>query len=130
MAVKEYILDTNLYLSFFTNRDQEQYKIAYDYISKLKKSEVSIYLPNLIIAEIVYILDDYYNFSREKIVECLFALISEENLQTENKENVLLAVSYFQKSNLDFADCYILACQENSNLELVTFDKKLKNKKK
>ena len=124
----KYILDTNLYISFFTKRDLDQYKTACNYISKMVSNQIVIYLPDLIIAEIVYILSDYYAFNKVEIVRALLALLSEESLKSDSKEIMFSALNYFEQNNFDFADCYLLALKEQLNSELITFDKKLKNK--
>ncbi|MEI6728350.1 MAG: PIN domain-containing protein [bacterium] len=128
--MKSYILDTNVYLSFFTSRDKSQYEIALGYINKLQDQKIKINLPELIIAEIIYILHDHYNFERQKITEALQSLIAEENLIVGKKEVVLSSLDYFESTKLDFADCFILALSEAENCELVSFDKKLRSKVK
>jgi predicted nucleic-acid-binding protein len=87
-----------------------------------------VILPALILAEIVYVLSEYYNFEREKIVYSLASIVSEENLIMKNKDIILTTLEIFRESSLDFADAYLLAFKEHKNCELITFDKKLQNK--
>jgi predicted nucleic-acid-binding protein len=122
------LLDTNVYISYFIDRNKAQREIAVKYFSKLQNKEVEVILPALVLAEIVYILSDYYNFEREKIVFSLASIVSEDGLIMENKDIILTTLEIFRESSLDFADAYLVAFKEHKNCELITFDKKLQSK--
>lgn len=125
--MQDFILDTNLYLSYFTKRNVDQYLVAKEYIQKLEEKSINIILPNLILAEVVYILSYGYMFDRNQVTDVLMSLLSEKHLLITNKDIALIALELFKSSGLDFADCYLLAYQKNSRAKLITFDKKLKN---
>jgi predicted nucleic-acid-binding protein len=126
--MSEFILDTNVYISFLVDRNKEQREIAANFFKQLENREIKIFLPSLILAEIVYILDGLYEFPKIQIADTLSSILSEENLISEHKDILLTALDIFRSSSLDFADCYLLAFKENENYTLITFDKKLKNK--
>ncbi len=88
-----------------------------------------IILPTLILAEIVYILKKYYDFSQKKIANALSSIVAEENLLIDNKDEITTCLDIFRKTSLDFANCYLLAYQEHRGCEFVNFDKKLRKKK-
>ena len=121
------LLDTNLYISFFVRRNEDQFLEASKLINQLDNQEISIFLPNLIVGEIIYILVKLYSFEKSEVCNSLQSLINLPNLITENKEVLMLAIEYYSIKNLDFADCYLLALQEIKYFNLITFDKKLKN---
>jgi predicted nucleic-acid-binding protein len=127
---KEYIIDTNLLVSYFTKRNLTEWNIAQEKLLLLKKGLINIHLPSIIIAEVVYILSKQYDCSKTDLVNFLIAILTEEGIIAEDKHISLSALEFFETENLDFADCYLMACKDYYNLELITFDKKLNNKAK
>jgi predicted nucleic-acid-binding protein len=125
---KDYItLDTNVYISFYTKRDQGQFEKAKSIISDLSLGLINVFLPSIVVGEIFYILIKLYDFPKILSCESIQSLINFPNLVTENKEVLLLAIEKYSTKNIDFVDCYLLAIDELSEYKLQTFDKKLKN---
>ncbi len=123
--MREILLDTNYYLSFFTKRDESQFEKASNLIKEMKLNKFKIIIPSMIIAEIVYTLNKYYEYSKENISELLISLISEENVICSNKQILTTALLLFSEKNIDFPDCYLIAHKENLNMEIFSFDKKV-----
>jgi predicted nucleic-acid-binding protein len=124
---EQIILDTDMYLSYYTKRDQKEFEIAKNYLQNLKDGVVSIFLPNIIIAEIIYVLVDHYNYTKSEVIIFVMSILYNELLINENKVVILLALQKFEILNFDFAYCYLLAVDELNEYKLQTFDKKLKN---
>jgi predicted nucleic-acid-binding protein len=120
-------LDTNLYVSFFTRRDEKQFADARGYMSKLWQNEIEVFLPSIIVGEIFYIFTKLYDFEKQNACQSIQSLVNLPNLMTENKDVLLLAIENYSTKNLDFVDCYILSINELQKYKLKTFDKKLKN---
>jgi predicted nucleic-acid-binding protein len=125
MHTSQTILDTNYYISYFTKRDLEQFSSAQKHLQNMVKTQISVYLPDLIVAEIVYILEDFYQFKRSVISQSILSLVVEKKLLMEDKELIILALDLFEKHKLDFADCYLVAFAKLHQTQLFTFDKKL-----
>jgi predicted nucleic-acid-binding protein len=123
--MESFVLDANLYISYFVVRDEAQFKIASNYIKDLENGTIKIVLPSLILAEVVYILHKFYEFERSQIADVLTSLVYETNLIMSDKEAVLSSLEVFKSTELDFADCYLIGMQENSQHGVITFDKKL-----
>jgi predicted nucleic-acid-binding protein len=120
-----FVLDANLYIRYFVVIDEAQFKIASNYIKDLENGTIKIVLPSLILAEVVYILHKFYEFERSQIADVLTSLVYETNLIMSDKEAVLSSLEVFKSTELDFADCYLIGMQENSQHGVITFDKKL-----
>lgn len=121
------ILDTNLYVSFFTRRNEQQFLEASDFVTDLAQNKVEVFLPAIVVGEVFYILIKLYEFEKLNACQSLQSLINLPNLITENKDTLLLAIENYSTKNLDFVDCYLLAINELKKYKLQTFDKKLKN---
>jgi predicted nucleic-acid-binding protein len=125
---KKYIsLDTNIFISFLTRRNEEQFEIANSFFQEINLGQIEVFLPSVIVGEIFYILLKIYEFPKESICQSLQSIINLPNIITDDKEIMLLTVEKYSILNLDFADCYLLSINELKKYKLETFDKKLKN---
>ena len=122
------VLDTNYYIRFLARDDENMYKIAEKFFLDLEQHKITIFLPDLILAEIVYVLYRLYGFDRSQICSSLQSILALDKLEMLDKNLNLTALEFFGENNLDFADCFLLALQDNSNFKIHTFDKKLMNK--
>jgi predicted nucleic-acid-binding protein len=120
-------LDTNFYVSFFTRRDEKQFLEVSELLSKVDKNEIEIFLPNLVVSEIFYILIKLYEFEKLKTCQSIQALVNFPNVITDDKDTLLLAIENYSCKNLDFVDCYLLAINDLKKYKLKTFDKKMIN---
>ncbi len=121
------VLDTNFYISFFVRRDEAQFLEANELMEQLSDGKIEVFLPSLIVGEIVYILTKLYDFEKLIVCQSIQSLINLPNLNSENKEVLLLAIENYSFKNLDFVDCYLLALDDLKKYKLHTFDKKFKN---
>jgi len=126
MTKKIPVLDTNVLIRFLTSDNKKQA----DQSEKLFKSanKRSLEIPDLIIAEIVYILLSYYNLSKEEVINKISILVEFEKFKI-NKKIIKKTLSYFKEANISFVDAYLCSlvyCGKN-NL-LYSFDRQLLKK--
>ncbi len=126
--MRSFVLDTNIYISYFVDRNPVQFRQAQKYFLDLEEKKIKIVLPDLVLAEIVYVLEKGYKVGRGEICEVLLPLIAETNLEMNKKEVILNSLSKYENNILDFVDCYLQALQENEEMDLVSFDKGLQTK--
>lgn len=80
-----------------------------------------VYMP--VLAEVVYVLEGVYGYSREEIDKALEALLDEVSVYDE--EIVRSALRMFAMGTLDFVDCWLVARNLHAQDDILTFDKKL-----
>lgn len=110
-------LDTNVLIRFFTKDDKE--KAAK--VAKLLQTEKEIEIVDVVFPEIEYVLLNVYETNRKDITKAFKFIISLPNIKL--KESIKKAVSLYEKSKLDMADCIIQAYSINGIL--ASFDKNL-----
>ena len=111
-------IDTNYIIRYLLDDNEEMATIAEEVIMYK-----NVYISNEVLAEVVYVLEDVYDYSREKISSVLLELIEFDNIETSDKSIVLNAFKLYAKKNLDSVDC--LLCAYAKIDEVLTFDKKL-----
>jgi len=124
---KKVIVDTNAFLRFLLNDIPEHKKEFERLLQKAKKSHIELVVPQIIIFEIHFILDSYYHFSKEEVIEKLKSLLAANYLFVESREVFDKALTLYSTQTLSLADCFLLATAEIEHAELFTFDKKLKS---
>ncbi len=111
-------IDTNYIIRYLIDDNEEMATIAEEAIM-----HKNIYISNEVLAEVVYVLNGVYGYSREKISSVLLELIEFDNIETNDKSIVLSAFKIYAEKKLDFVDCIL--CAYAIVDEILTFDKKL-----
>lgn len=79
-----------------------------------------------VVAECVYVLAGYYEVPRVEISGVLLDVLDEA--KCTRKEAVAEALRAFGSCNLDFVDCILLAEATVNRRDVLTFDKKLRER--
>lgn len=119
---KKNILDTNIILRFLLNDNKQQAEYAEKLFIKSPKH--SLIVPDLVVAEIAYVLLSHYEFSKEEVIDKLSVLLTYEAFKLNNKV-LKPALYYFKEKPISFVDAYLCALSNLSKTPLITFDKKL-----
>ncbi|MBQ3923409.1 MAG: PIN domain-containing protein [Spirochaetales bacterium] len=115
--------DANIFIRFIVNDNE----IMADYAENLLLTE-SVFILHEVLAEMVFVLNKVYHIERAEISEQLSDLL--QFMETSDKNVMLCALKFYGETKLDFVDCVLWAYNNQKNIEIVTFDKKLKNKLK
>lgn len=85
-----------------------------------------LYLPDVIVAETVYVLESYYETPRPQVAEAMRSLIAFNSIVTVDPALLLRAIEVYEVDRLDFADAYLVACAESTRVgKLASFDKSI-----
>jgi len=99
----------------------EQVKLARQFVEKHSQ----LFISQLVQAELVWVLDYSYKFTKSEIVYFLKHLSENASFILQYEDQFVAALQLFQESNVNFSDCLILQASRDEGCQLVTFDKKL-----
>ena len=116
------IIDANVVLRYLLQDIEELFNKAVEVIETEE-----IYMPNEVMAEVVYVLEKVYKVDRKAIEQALVNLILYTNISLNNKDLVKTALQLFSNRRLDFVDTLLFAYNKVEDYEIITFDKKLNN---
>jgi predicted nucleic-acid-binding protein len=85
----------------------------------------AVYIPQVVQAEVVWVLADAYGLNKTTIRQVLTTVASHPAYKLQGAEVFASALALFGDGKADFADCLILAESRAANCELATFDRKL-----
>lgn len=115
-------VDTNILVRHLTGDPPDMAARATKYLAPAGE----LYLPDLIVAETVYVLESYYEIARDQIAEAMRSLIAFDAIVMVDPALLLRAISVYEIDRLDFADAYLVACAESSGVgSVASFDKSI-----
>jgi predicted nucleic-acid-binding protein len=116
-------LDTNILVRYLTQDHAVQSAAAVKVIESLS-SQLPGFLPLVVIAELVWVLQLSYHFKKPEIEHVIDRLLRSQELIVERAEIVSQALRKFRVSRANFADCLIERCGHAAECRYVlTFDK-------
>ena len=120
------LIDTNVVLRHVLNDDPTQTAAVQSVFDALRSGEKAALLLESVLAECVYVLLHYYEVPKEEVVEKLDGILRYPGIVNRDKHDLREALKLFGEHALDFVDCILVAKARIGELELVTFDEKLK----
>lgn len=84
----------------------------------------ALLVPDLVVAETVYVLESFYETPRRTVAEAVRALLAFPAVRVVDELLLLRAVEVYERDRLDFAEAYLVACAEVSGVRRVaSFDR-------
>ncbi len=114
------IVDANVVLRYLLNDVEELVARA----AHILESKV-VYIPNEVLAEVVYVLEKVYRIERTEICSSLLTLIEYDTVQVQDKRMILMALEQYAARRLDFIDTILYAYNKVLHYTVYTFDDKL-----
>lgn len=115
-------LDTNVLVRHLTGDPPVQARRATAYLKRAKE----LLLPDLIVAEVVYVLESFYEVKRQRVAELARAIIGFPAVVVVDEPLLLRALEVYELERLDFADAYLVASAEASGVgTIASFDREI-----
>lgn len=114
------LLDTNVLVRHLTGDPPEQARRATRYLEHAD----TVLLPDLILAEVAYVLESYYEAPRRQVAEALRSILAFRAIRVVDGPLLLRAVEVYEVHGLDYADAYLVASAERTGVGVVaSFDR-------
>jgi predicted nucleic acid-binding protein len=113
-------IDTNILVRHLTGDPPEQAARATKFLAEADE----LLLADLVAAELVYVLESFYEVPRQRVAELLRAIIAFPAIVVLDEAMLLRALEVYETERLDFAEAYLVAQAERSGVGMVaSFDK-------
>jgi predicted nucleic-acid-binding protein len=113
-------IDANVLIRHLTSDPPEQAALA----TKFLAAADELLLADVVVAEVVYVLESFYEVSRERVAELVRAIIAFPTVVVLDPTVLLRALEVYEADRLDFAEAYLVAQAERSGVGAVaSFDK-------
>ena len=118
-------LDTNVILCFLIRDNEPMFWAACDVFEKAEAGSLVLHIHPVIVAELVWTLDSFYGYTKEKIATTLCGFFTLEGLVLHDRDAVLSALLNYKEKNVDYIDAYLAAVAgAHGDQGVITFDKK------
>jgi predicted nucleic acid-binding protein len=115
-------VDTNVLVRHLTGDPPAQARRATRYLEAADE----LLLPDLIAAEVVYVLESYYDVPRAQVAETLRAIIAFPAVRVVDADLLRRAIEVYEVHRLDFADAYLVASAERTGVGVIaSFDRSI-----
>ena len=116
-------IDTNILVRYLTSDDKEQFKLAETIIENYATEPGSIFINNIVICELIWVLNRGYKYKKDQIVFVLKNVLRAVEFKFENCNILWEALDEYEKKDLDFSDSLIARINEsNKCIKTFTFD--------
>jgi predicted nucleic-acid-binding protein len=113
-------LDTNVLIRHLTGDPPTQARRATAFLERAEE----LLVPDLIVAEVVYVLESFYEVKRQRVAELVRAVIGFPAIVVVDEPLLLRALEVYEVDRLDFAEAYLVASAEVSGVETIaSFDR-------
>jgi predicted nucleic-acid-binding protein len=117
-------LDTNVLVRYLTQDDPRQAQIAARLIDGGLTAEQPGFISAIVLAELLWVLEDLYSATREELAECTERLLRARQLVVEHAAAVQLAIRTYRRVRCGLVDCLIAEIARDKGCErVVTFDR-------
>ena len=124
-VVKEAFLDANVILRYLLNDIPEQADAVDELLKEAEEGKILLRTTALVIAEIVWTCESYYELPKEEIRDKVLAILSTPGLEVENAELLAEAAILYVEKNVDFIDAYNACWAKREGIRFAyTFDLK------
>lgn len=125
MGNKVLFADTNLFLRLLTNDIPEKVEVLIKLFKRAEQGELQFVTNSMVVAEIVWTLESYYELPKEDIQEKILATLNTPGLEIADGDLVLQAILWYTEKNVDFIDAYNSAWMIQRGIRTAcTFDQK------
>jgi len=119
-------LDTNVLVRFLVEDDSEQTERAAALIEKAVTAEERLYVSDIVLCEVVWVLGGAYGFRKVEVTTVLSELTRARHLRFDSSDRIARSVRAFSGGHGDFADYLIREHARAAGCDHVaTFDRAL-----
>lgn len=117
-------VDTNVFLRFLVNDDSAKADACEALFQKAIAGDEDLFISDMVIAEIIWVLESYYELKKSDIRDCVEKILNTQNLRCPKKEIIISALSIYVEKNIDFIDAYNAFILKRDEInEIYSYDK-------
>jgi len=116
------LVDTNILVRHLTGDAPAQARRATEFL----RGSHELVLTDLVLAELVYVLESFYERPREEVASAARALLAFPAIVVADRDLLLRSLEHYESNRLDFAEAYLAAGAELWGIDrVVSFDRDL-----
>jgi predicted nucleic acid-binding protein len=122
--MKTALVDANVILRFITKDPPDRADAARNLFRQAEAGEIGLIILAITVAEVVWVLESFYGYSKIQVAETFGAFLRCDGLQVEQAKLIQEALNLYQGNNLDFADALMASTAlRKGPLSIFSFDR-------
>jgi len=127
-AGKVYLIDTNVILRYLLGDHKDLSPRAADFMRHVAKGNKKAEIPEVVLAECIYVMEKHYHIPQKEIVDKLSKILNFSGIVNPDRSRILNALLKYENSHFDIVDC-ILAAWSSNEKAVISFDKDIEKLK-
>lgn len=124
MRAKARTIDANVILRFLLNDNPNQAERCSQLLQRVESGTEQVFLPDLVIADVVWTLEKFYHQSRTRIRELLLPMLLLRGMRLSSKSVARKALDWYVEKNIDWTDAFVAAKMAAENrVEIYSYDR-------
>ncbi len=124
--MKEGLIDANVILRYLTKDPPAKAGAALKLFDEARNGKISLSIIPITVAEVVWVLESFYGYSKQQIGETMTQFLMCEGLEVESLDLLIGALSLYNEKNLDFVDAVLAITALRKGPQIVySFDRHL-----
>ena len=120
------VLDTNVILRYLLNDHPQHFQRAQVFMADVISGEITVYIPDSVLAECVYVLLKVYKVPKPKVCEILTGILSYAGISHVNREILINSLQLFAEHKVDVVDAIVHATAQQQDWDVFSFDQDMK----
>ena len=117
-------IDTNIFIRFLVNDIPQKADACEKIFKNAVAKKETLFTTEMVIAEIIWVLESYYELSQQEVQEKVEKILNTPNLICPRKDLILNALTIYGEKNIDYIDAYnALILKDKGIKELYSYDK-------
>lgn len=116
------LVDTNVLVRFFTGDPPAMAAKSLRLVEQADKGDVLLVVAPVIVAEVFYTLESYYEMERKEVAAKLSAFLLCRGIETIEGGRISDALARCRDRNAHFADAYLAASAVELQMPIASFD--------
>ena len=118
-------IDTNILIRFLVGDDEMQAKKVYSILKKAESGKKDLFVPLLVVLEMIWVLESVYDISRTEILDSISDLLLMPIFKFDQQSALQQLLHSAQGNKYDLSDLLIAHSAKVNGCEaVITFDKK------
>ena len=120
--MSDFWVDANLILRFLTKEPTHLAERAFHFFERAERGDITLHIAPLVVAEVVWVLGSFYEYSRAEICEELVPFLSSQGLFVQERSLVISTLEIMASANVDFVDAYLAEVARQTGYTVASFD--------
>jgi predicted nucleic-acid-binding protein len=113
------LLDTNVLIRFLTSDKTKQFRGVYRLFESLERGNFRVELKLIVLFQVIFVLTSFYSVPREDAARGILGILQYKGIILKEKKTVRRMIELWHDSKLDIVDCYLIACLEGDEQNIL-----------